>query len=226
MKQLFSISILFCLLFLSIGSVGSNLGSNSLNSSNPAAEDLNVYQYAIDEPKPFNWYVNETVNFSLTIINSLNDEPFYNLTFNHKFMEDFIIVNSTAKAENSSIFYNGTNSHNVSYVWDSILPNETLTFWITLKVMRTGETTISAFVINYQTEDGAPKTTVSSNSWNIRVDEPDYQPETGIEDEGPGPKEGTIDITPALIIIGFSLPMIAFGLSYFSFYFLRIRKRR
>jgi hypothetical protein len=191
----------------------------SLDESNtaPIAEDLNVYQLAGTKT----WHVNQTMNFTIYIINSLHDEHFYNVTFNHNFRDEFVIEEST----NSTAVYNGTWEHNVTYFWDSIQPNETLTFWIALKVTKTGSTTISRFQIHYNLEDGTPKVTESSNNWDIDVIEA-VETETETENDLPGPAEGEIDYGAAIVILGFILPIVGFALSYGSIYFLRIKRHK
>ncbi|MFX0115024.1 MAG: hypothetical protein ACFFB3_10795 [Candidatus Hodarchaeota archaeon] len=188
------------------------------SNATPTAEDLNVYQLA----DTTTWNVNKTMNFTVYIINSLHDEPFYNVTFNHEFRDEFIIEEST----NSTAVYNGTWEHNVTYFWDSIQPNETLTFWTALRVIKTGSTTIARFRIHYNLEDGTPKVTVSSNNWDIDVIEAEETETETEDDDAPGPAEGEIDYGAAIVILGFILPIVGFALTYSSIYFLRIKRHK
>ncbi len=187
-------------------------------NASPAIEDLNIYQLA---PKK-TWYVNETINFTLFIINSLHDEPFYNVSFNHGFRDEFVLERST----NSSMVYNGTWAHNVTYFWDEIQPNETLIFWVALRVTKAVSTTISRFQINYQLEDSTPKAALSSNNWDITVVErATTNTETNTEDDGAvGPGEGNRDYSAPIIILGFILPIAGFVLTFCAIYIFRIKR--
>lgn len=192
-------------------------------NATPATEDLNVYQFA----STTTWYVNETMNLTLVIINSLHDEPFFNVSFNHKLPDAFAIDNSMAKAQNSSITYNGTWAHNVTFLWeDPIQPNDTFVFWISLRATKTGPATISKFQINYQLEDGTPKVAESSNNWDVDVVR-EITIETNTEDdEGLGPEEGKQDYEAPIIILGFILPLAGFSLTYSSIYVFRLRRHK
>jgi len=210
-----SILALLVILNLPTGPIATDVSGTA-----PMIEDLNVYQIGSKDT----WLVNETINFTVVIINSLHDEPFYNLSLDHEFSDEFIIESSTAKAENSSITYNGTSAHKVSYFWDSIQPNETLYFWITLHVNKIGDATIAEFQINYQLEDGTPKIAVSSNAWNIEIE--DVEPITHSTGPGLGPEQGDVSITSAIIGLGIILPLAGITLSYGLFYLFRLRRRK
>ncbi|MFQ5978546.1 MAG: hypothetical protein ACE5OZ_10505 [Candidatus Heimdallarchaeota archaeon] len=192
-------------------------------NATPATEDLNVYQFA----PTTTWYVNETVNLTLVIINSLHDEPFFNVSFNHKFPDVFAIDNTTAKAQNSSITYNGTWAHNVTFLWeDPIQPNDTFAFWILLRATQTGPATISKIQIKYQLEDGTPKVAESSNNWDVDVVRPTIVETDTDDDEGLGPEKGKQDYDAPIILLGFILPLTGFALAYCSIYFFRLRRHK
>ncbi|MFX0117667.1 MAG: hypothetical protein ACFFB3_24190 [Candidatus Hodarchaeota archaeon] len=218
------IPLQYCLILASVAIISVPAMFITLNDADatPTIEDLNVYQFASTKT----WQVNETVNFTLVIINSLHDEPFYNVSFNHQLPDVFVIESSTAKTKNSSIVYNGTWAHNVSYLWENpIQPNDTFIFWITLHATRTGPATISKFQIRYQLEDGTPKVAESSNVWDIDVVETETETTTG-EGEELGPEEGRKDYDAAIIILGFVLPVGGFALAYSSIYFFRLRRHK
>lgn len=214
------ILFLNCLILALIVAMGTPTTFEVLDGANasPAIEDLNVYQLA---PKK-TLYVNETINFTLFIINSLHDEPLYNLSFNHGFRDEFVIDRTT----NSTMVYNGTWAHNVTYFWDAIQPNETLIFWVALRVTKAVSTTISRFQINYQLDDSTPKTALSSNNWDIIVVEREItDTETDTEDDGAiGPGEGSRDYSTPIIILGFILPIVGFALTFCAIYLLRIKR--